>query len=101
MLLGETPTHQLSDTERFELAERLGYRSVGAQLPKGVTLSKINSTLPRDVSPLGSDCISNIRANPGALLSTESSKEEVAHFILRSVEKEGEQCRVLARFTVN
>lgn len=48
--MGETPTHQLSDEERSALAERLGYRSIGAQLPEGVTLSKIINSLPKDVS---------------------------------------------------
>ena len=50
LLLGETPTHHLDANERAELADRLGYRSVGAQLPSNVTLSTINSSLPRDVS---------------------------------------------------
>ena len=51
-LIGETPNHLLDARERQELAERLGYRSVGAPLPHGVTLSKVVSTLPKDVSPL-------------------------------------------------
>ena len=51
LLMGETAKHELSREERHVLAESLGYRTVGAQLPGNVTLSKVVSTLPKDVSP--------------------------------------------------
>lgn len=40
----------LPDAERAALAEELGYRSVGADLPSNVTLTDVISSLPKSVS---------------------------------------------------
>lgn len=42
----------LSDQQRATLAEELGYRQIGKDLPDDVTLQRVVSTLPKDVSPI-------------------------------------------------
>jgi omega-6 fatty acid desaturase (delta-12 desaturase) len=42
----------LPDAERAALAEELGYRSIGADLPSNVTLTDVISSLPKSVSLL-------------------------------------------------
>ena len=46
----KSPVSGLSDAERAALAEQLGYRSIGKDLPDDVTLSKVVSSMPKDVS---------------------------------------------------
>ncbi len=41
---------QLTDEQRAQLAEQLGYRSIGKDLPSDVTLSDVIKSLPADVS---------------------------------------------------
>ena len=41
---------QMTDAERAELAEKLGYRSIGAELPDEVTLQDVIKSLPSEVS---------------------------------------------------
>lgn len=43
---------QLDDSERAALAEKLGYRSIGKELPDSVTLQDIIKSLPSDVFEL-------------------------------------------------
>ena len=43
------PSSGLSEADREELAEKLGYRQIGAELPDNVTLGQIVQTLPKDV----------------------------------------------------
>jgi hypothetical protein len=40
----------LPDEERAALAEELGYRSIGADLPSNVSLTDVISSLPKSVS---------------------------------------------------
>ncbi len=42
---------ELSSKEREALAEELGYRKIGAELPDGVSLSNIIQSLPSEVAP--------------------------------------------------
>ena len=41
----------LPEVDRAALAEELGYRSIGADLPSNVTLMGVISSLPKSVSP--------------------------------------------------
>ena len=43
------PAAGLNAAERAQLAEQLGYRQIGAELPDGVSLSDIVQTLPKEV----------------------------------------------------
>ena len=45
-----SPVAGLSDEQRAELAQELGYRQIGKDLPSDVTLQRVISTLPKDVS---------------------------------------------------
>jgi len=40
----------LSAEDRAALAQELGYRTIGADLPEDVTLTQVISSLPREVS---------------------------------------------------
>jgi len=40
---------EMTDSQRAELAEKLGYRSIGKELPSDVTLSDVIKSLPEDV----------------------------------------------------
>lgn len=40
----------LSESDREQLAEQLGYRQIGAELPENVTLGNLIQSLPKDVS---------------------------------------------------
>ena len=42
---------ELSSKDREALAEELGYRKIGAELPDGVSLSNIIQSLPSEVAP--------------------------------------------------
>ena len=44
------PVAGLSDEQRAALAQELGYRQIGKDLPSDVTLQRVISTLPKDVS---------------------------------------------------
>ena len=44
-----TPVETLEDVERQKLAKQTGYRSIGKEIPKGVTLSQIVQSLPKEV----------------------------------------------------
>lgn len=46
------PIPQLDDDTRAKVAEQLGYRSIGKELPNGVTLGQIIKTMPSDVFEL-------------------------------------------------
>jgi omega-6 fatty acid desaturase (delta-12 desaturase) len=48
----DVPISQLSDVERAQLAEQWGYKSIGAELPDGVSLTDIVKTLPPEVFQL-------------------------------------------------
>lgn len=43
------PVNQLSDDERAQLAKELGYKSIGRELPDGVTLTDIVKSMPSEV----------------------------------------------------
>lgn len=43
------PVNQLSDEERAQLAKELGYKSIGKELPDGVTLTDIVKSMPAEV----------------------------------------------------
>lgn len=43
------PQPQLNGAERAELAEKLGYRKIGAELPDDVSLTDIISSMPKEV----------------------------------------------------
>jgi omega-6 fatty acid desaturase (delta-12 desaturase) len=43
---------RLSAEGRAALAEQLGYRTIGADLPEDVTLTQIISSLPKEVGPV-------------------------------------------------
>jgi omega-6 fatty acid desaturase (delta-12 desaturase) len=43
------PISQLSLEERQKLAEQWGYKSIGAELPDGVTLTDIVKSMPQEV----------------------------------------------------
>lgn len=45
----EVPISQLSDAERSQLAEQWGYKTIGAELPDGVTLTDIVKSMPPEV----------------------------------------------------
>ena len=47
--IAQPPVGALGPQERRALAEQYGYRSIGAELPDGVTLSTIVQSLPKDV----------------------------------------------------
>lgn len=44
------PIGQLPAEERQRLAEQWGYKTIGAELPDGVTLTEIVKTMPPEVS---------------------------------------------------
>jgi hypothetical protein len=44
---------RLSAEDRTALAEELGYRSIGADLPDNVTLTQVISSLPKEVRAFG------------------------------------------------
>lgn len=46
------PVGQLPADERQRLAEQWGYKSIGAELPDGVSLTDIVKTMPPEVSYL-------------------------------------------------
>ena len=48
----ESGVAQLDAQQRAALAEQLGYRSVGAELPEDVSLGDVIQSLPKSVSPL-------------------------------------------------
>ncbi|KAK9803546.1 hypothetical protein WJX73_007178 [Symbiochloris irregularis] len=48
-LMPTTDPSLMNERDRTTLAETLGYRSIGAELPAKVSLSTINQSLPRDV----------------------------------------------------
>lgn len=56
-----SPVAGLSDEQRAELAQELGYRQIGKDLPSDVTLQRVISTLPKDVSTCPS---TKIRTQP-------------------------------------
>ena len=41
---------QLDDQQRAALAEQLGYRSIGAELPEDVSLGDVIQSMPKSVS---------------------------------------------------
>ncbi|KAG2443292.1 hypothetical protein HYH02_009362 [Chlamydomonas schloesseri] len=43
------PVNQLTDEERANLARELGYKSIGKELPDGVTLTDIIKSMPQEV----------------------------------------------------
>lgn len=43
-----SPVAGMSDAERAALAEQMGYRQIGKDLPSDVTLQKVISTLPKE-----------------------------------------------------
>jgi omega-6 fatty acid desaturase (delta-12 desaturase) len=45
----ETASIQMTDDERAALAEKLGYRKIGKELPDSVTLQDIIKSLPQEV----------------------------------------------------
>ena len=48
----ESGVAQLDAQQRAALAEQLGYRSIGAELPEDVSLGDVIQSLPKSVSPL-------------------------------------------------
>ena len=46
------PIPQLDDDTRAQVAEQLGYRSIGKELPDGITLGQIIKSMPSDVFEL-------------------------------------------------
>lgn len=48
---------QLDAQPRAALAEQLGYRSIGAELPEDVSLGDVIQSLPKSVSPLAADML--------------------------------------------
>jgi hypothetical protein len=44
----------LDDRQRAELAEQLGYRTIGAELPEDVSLGDVIQSMPKSVSSLES-----------------------------------------------
>lgn len=46
-----SPVTGLSDKQRAALAEELGYRQIGKDLPEDITLQRVISSLPKDVRP--------------------------------------------------
>ena len=50
---------QLDAQQRAALAEQLGYRSIGAELPEDVSLGDVIQSLPKSVSPVatGMHCL--------------------------------------------
>lgn len=45
----DIPVAQLSDVERARLAKQWGYKTIGRELPDGVSLTDIVKTLPQEV----------------------------------------------------
>ena len=43
---------QLDAQQRAALAEQLGYRTIGAELPEDVSLGDVIQSMPKSVSPL-------------------------------------------------
>lgn len=44
-----TSVNQLTDSERAALAEKLGFRTIGKELPDSVTLQDIIKSMPKEV----------------------------------------------------
>ena len=42
-------TGHMTDEERAEYAHSIGYRQIGKDLPRGVTLQQVISTMPKEV----------------------------------------------------
>lgn len=63
----DVPISQLSDAERAQLAEQWGYKTIGAELPDGVTLTDIVKSMPPEVFQL------NMAKAWGAVLTTLAS----------------------------